>query len=50
MRSHAARVLVLTVPFLGVVHAQELDGNPVVNGHRKLSPARRRHNGGVGFD
>ena len=27
-----------------------LDGNPTVNGMRKLSPARRRHNGGVGAD
>ena len=27
-----------------------LDGNAVHNGMRTLSPARRRHNGGVGFD
>ena len=27
-----------------------LDGNPVHNGHRMLSPARRRHNGGVGAE
>ena len=30
--------------------AHELDGNPVKSGMRRLSPARRRHNGGVGFD
>jgi|MDTA01.1.fsa_nt_gb hypothetical protein len=30
--------------------SQVLDGNPVQNGNRRLSPARRRHIGGVGFD
>lgn len=30
--------------------AHELDGNPVEQGSRRLSPARRRHIGGVGFD
>ena len=30
--------------------ANVLSRDPVINGHRKLSPARRRHNGGVGFD
>lgn len=30
--------------------AHVLDGNPIENGNRKLSPARRRHNGGVGAD
>lgn len=30
--------------------AHVLDRNPVVNGNRRLSPARRRHNGGTGAD
>ncbi len=30
--------------------AHSLDGNPVEDGMRRLSPARRRHNGGVGYD
>jgi len=30
--------------------AHVLDGNPVHNGIRVLSPARRRHNGGVGAE
>ena len=32
------------------VSAHALDGNPVHNGMRVLSPARRRHNGGVGAE
>jgi len=32
------------------ISAHTLDGNPVENGMRTLSPARRRHNGGVGSE
>jgi len=32
------------------ITAHTLDGNPVYNGMRTLSPARRRHNGGVGAE
>jgi len=32
------------------ISAHTLDGNPVYNGMRTLSPARRRHNGGVGAE